>query len=125
MERLNLLKPKQCAIPRFLAALFTLAVGGPRLPFFDATFGPLKFIDPWIYGIIMTIIGLGLLITSYCSRTSIGGRIIAAVGFVAWIGLAVATSSITSVLFDLIIAIILFTEVLAKHPCNAEINLST
>jgi len=120
-ELLNQLKPKQCAIPRFIAALFTLWVGIPRLPFFDTPFSPLKFIDPWIYGIIMTIIGTGLLITSYKYRASVGGRIIAAVGFVAWIGLAVATSSTTSVLIDLTIATILFFEVITKHPCNVEL----
>ena len=122
MNRLNLLKPKQCAVPRFIAAWFTLWVGIPRLPFFDASFSPLKFIDPWIYGVIMTTIGAGLLITSYKWRTAIAGRIIASIGFVAWIGLAVATTSATSVLIDFTIATILFLEVIAKHPCNAEIK---
>ena len=122
MNRLNLLKPKQCAVPRFIVAWFTLWVGIPRLPFFDASFSPLKFIDPWIYGVIMTTIGIGLLITSYKWRTAIAGRIIASIGFVVWIGLAVATTSATSVLIDFTIAVILFLEVIARHACNAEIK---
>lgn len=122
MNRLNSLKPKQCAIPRFIVALFTLWVGIPRLPFFDASFSPLKFIDPWIYGVIMTTIGVGLLVTSYKWRTTISGRVIASIGFVAWVGLTAATSSTTSVLIDFTIAVILFLEVITKHPCNAEIK---
>lgn len=70
----------------------------------------------------MTTIGVGLLVTSYKWRTTISGRIIASIGFVAWVGLAAATSSTTSVLIDFTVAVILFLEVITKHPCNAEIK---
>lgn len=124
MDFLRKLKPPQCAIPRFLASLFTLWVGIPRLPFLDAPFSPLKFIDPWVYGIILTFVGTALLYTSYKHRLTVVGRSVAAVGFIAWIGLAAATSSLTSLGIDITVSIILFIEVIAKYPCNAEPNFS-
>jgi len=93
--------------------LYSLWVGIPRLLSQDISlYTPLKFIDPWVYGVLMTIIGVLLLLTSCTKRRhGIYGKVIAGVSFVAWMLLAAATSSQTSLLINLTVALSLLMEV--------------
>lgn len=116
MKILRVLKPPCGHAVRKMAAMLTLAVGLPRLPMFDAVYSPLRFMEPWVYGIVMTVLGLALYITSFgCGRLTVAGRVIAAIGFTMWIVLAAATSSATSFLVDLVVASVLLAEVWAQR----------
>lgn len=114
MKILRVLKPPCGHAVRKMAAMLTLAVGLPRLPMFDAVYSPLRFMEPWVYGIVMTVLGLALYITSSRRLTAVG-RVIAATGFTMWIVLAAATSSTTSFLIDLVVASVLLAEVWAQR----------
>lgn len=107
---------------RRLAAALTLAVGLPRLPAFDGAllaYNPLRFVDPWVYGVAMTVLGLALLVTAYDGwRMRPLGRLTAALAFVAWATLAAATSSATSLLINLTVASVLLAEVWTVRPCD-------
>lgn len=119
MEKLKKLLDPLCANQlRLVVAIFTLWVGIPRLvP--GTVFGPLRFADPAIYGVVMTVVGVALLVTCYngYSRT-IAGKTIAGIGFVSWSMLAAATTSATSFGFNITIAVILLTEVYKSGPCD-------
>lgn len=118
LARIN---PPLCAIPRLMVAWCTLAVGIPRLPIFsDTQFAPLKFVSPEVYGIIMTLIGVAILITVYHKRTEVTGRVVAAVGFVTWVMLTVATTSSTSFIIDIGICAILIGEIRGKRRCYED-----
>jgi hypothetical protein len=45
------------------------------------------------------------------------GRLVAMLSFVAWVTLAFAASSVTSIAIGFIVAGVLFTEILAHHDC--------
>ena len=89
MEQIKkLLRPPCENEVRVIVAIMTLWVGVPRLiP--GAQFGGLRFADPVVYGILMTIIGVALLVTCYngYSRT-VWGKLIAGIAFVSWTMLA-------------------------------------
>lgn len=116
------LKPPCGRQVRRLAAALTLAVGVPRLPLFDGTevvYTALRFVDPWVYGVMMTALGLALLATAYGGwRLRPWGRLVAALGFAAWVMLAAATSSATSLLINLAVASVLLAEVWTVGPCD-------
>lgn len=105
---------------RRLVALLTLAVGLPRLPWpgLETAFSPLRFVDPWVYGVLTTALGVALYVTAYLGRLAPAGRMIAAIGVVVWVMLAVATSSATSLLIDLLVAATLLAEVWTMRDCN-------
>lgn len=113
--------PHGCEVRRLAAAL-TLAVGVPRLPIFaqTPTFDPLRFVAPWVYGVMLTALGLALLVTSYRGRLSVPGRLTAALGFAAWVMLAAATSSATSWLVNVAVASTLLAEVWTLKRCADE-----
>ena len=109
----------KCAWPpygrqvRKLIAAATLAVGIPRLPFFGIqSYNPLRFADPWVYGIVMTLLGI-LLLTTACKITyhSMRKKVIAGFGFVCWSMLAAATTSTTSFWINVAFSISLLMEV--------------
>lgn len=104
---------------RRMIGMLTLAVGIPRLLFFtDVPFNPLRFADPWVYGILMTVLGVLLLTTSFGKRRTMYGKFVAGASFVAWSMLAVATTSATSLLVNLIVAASLLMEVYINGPCD-------
>lgn len=119
------MKIKSALIPpcgpevRRLVALLTLAVGVPRLPVLNSvlgmTYNPLRFMEPWMYGIAMTLLGVMLFVTSYRGRIDLSGRVVAALGFTMWIVLAAATTSTTSLLINLAVASSMLAEVLAQR----------
>lgn len=119
MEQIKkLLRPLCENEVRVIVAIMTLWVGVPRLiP--DAPFSELRFADPIVYGILMTIVGVALLITCYngYSRT-VWGKLIAGIAFVSWAMLAAATTSLTSFGFNITIAAILLLEVYKNGPCK-------
>lgn len=123
MEKLKkLLRPPCGNEVRKAAAIFTLWVGVPRLPIFsEVPFNPLRFADQWVYGIVMTVVGILLLATCWNGyRHTIGGKVIAGIAFVCWSMLAAATMSITSFGINLTMAIILLTEVWKNGPCGYD-----
>lgn len=107
---------------RRMVALLTLAVGVPRLPIFDGEtiyFALLRFFDPWVYGVMLTTLGVALWATVYRGwRMRPLGRLVAAVGFAAWVTLAAATDSVTSMLINLTVASVLLAEVWTMGPCD-------
>ena len=98
---------------RKAVGFYSLCVGIPRILFQDdSLYSPLRFIDPWVYGVIMTILGVFLLVTSCTKRhLTIYGKTIAGISFVAWMILAAATPSLTSLGINLGIAASLLMEV--------------
>ena len=102
---------------RRLISVLTLAVGLPRLPFVHNvfSFAPQRFGEPEVFGVLCTIIGLLLFVTSYKWRLTLFGRLVAVFGFVTWITLAVATISATSLLIDLALAMSLLWEIGTLH----------
>ena len=114
MERkLRCLWPPHGSEVRKFAGWASLWVGIPRLlNQNDSLYSPLAFADPWVYGILMTILGVALLLTA-CSRRrrTIYSKVIAGIGFVAWMLLAAATASQTSLGFSLTVAASLLMEV--------------
>lgn len=113
--------PHGCQVRRLTAAL-TLAVGVPRLPVFATapSVDLLRFVAPWVYGVMLTALGLALLVTSYRGRLSLAGRLTAALGFAAWVMLAAATSSATSWLVNVAVASTLLAEVWTLRRCADE-----
>jgi len=118
MENLKtLIKPPCGNQVRRAVGIFTLWVGVPRL-FPGAQVSVLRFADPVVYGILMTIIGVALLFTCNGRRGTVLGKTVAGAAFVAWAMLTVATTSITSFGFNLTIAAILLMEVWKNGPCD-------
>lgn len=120
------LKPPCGVSARRLAAAFTLAAGVPRLPMFDwlasifdwfaLAYTPLRFVDPWVYGVVMTLLGVAILVTSYKGRRlTLQGRVIAALGFTMWTVLTVATTSATTFLSGAAVAATMLAEVWAQR----------
>jgi hypothetical protein len=110
--------PPLCVRVRFVAALATLAVAVPRLPVFDALIvAQLGFFVPSVYAYLLLPLGLALVVTSYRWRLHWVGRLVALLGFVAWVTLVFAASSVTSIAINAIMAGVLFTEILAHHDC--------
>ena len=98
---------------RRLIALLTLAVGLPRLPYMADlfSFAPQRFGPPEALGVSCTLAGLLLLATTYHGwRLAIWGRLCAVFGVVVWVTLAAATTSMTSGLIDMIVALSLLME---------------
>lgn len=115
------LKPPCGPSVRRLVAALTLAVGLPRLPIFGAqvVYTPLRFVDPWVYGVALTALGVALMATAYRGwRLRPWGRLVAALGFAAWVMLAAATNSTTSLLINVAVASVLLTEVWTVGPCD-------
>jgi len=111
-------------VRRFVAGL-TLAVGVPRLPYLDDVliFAPLRYASPEVYGVYMTLIGLALLGTAFHWRLDVPGRLAAALGVAGWAMLAAATDSVTSILFNIGVVIVLLAEVWAqKGGCQNGIG---
>lgn len=113
MARWHWLIPPGGAEARRLTAWVTLAAGVPRLPIIDdlLPFAELRFFAPDIYGVLFTSLGLALLATSYRCRLCWQGRLVAALGVVAYSVLAAATFSATSFLINAIFALVLLREV--------------
>jgi len=107
---------------RRFVALLTLAVGLPRLPWpgIEPGFSPLRCVDPWIYGILTTALGVALLATAYRGRLQPVGRVTAAIGVVVWVTLAAATPSATSLLIDVLVAATLLAEVWTMRSCDDD-----
>jgi len=100
---------------RRLIAMISLAVGLPRLPGVAElfAFAPHRFGEPEFFGFILTAVGIALMFTSYHGRLTVYGRMVAGLGFVAWVTLAAATLSVTSLLIDVTISASLFFEIVA------------
>ena len=110
--------PPLCGRVRFVAALITLAVAVPRLPVLDfLPSAPLGFLLPSVYAYTLLPLGLALVVTSYRWRLHWIGRLVALLGFVAWVTLTFAVSSVTSIAINAVFAGVLFTEILAHHDC--------
>lgn len=115
---LDKITPPLCGRVRFIVTLITLAVAVPRLPVFDALIvAQLGFFVPSVYAYMLLPLGLALGVTSYRWRTHWFGRLVALLGFVAWVTLTFAASSVTSIAINAIMAGVLFTEILAHHDC--------
>lgn len=118
MEQIKkLLKPPCGNEVRKAVGIFTFGVGVTRLiP--GAQVGALRFADPVVYGIPMTVIGIALLMTCNGRRNTVLGKVVAGVAFVSWAMLAAATTSLTSLWFNITIAAILLMEVYKNEPCE-------
>lgn len=114
MERkLKCLWPPYGAEVRKAIGWYSLCVGIPRILIQDGSlYSPLRFVDPWVYGVIMTILGILLLATA-CSkrRITVYGKVVAGISFVAWMILAAATTSLTSLGINLGVSASLLMEV--------------
>lgn len=97
---------------RLLAAAICLAVGLPRLPLVQdlLSFAPHRFGGPEAWGLLFVLGGLALLVTCYRGRLSLAGRVAAGLGSVAFVALAAATTSATSLGVDLSMAAALAWE---------------
>lgn len=120
MTTKDVLRPPCGPQVRRLVAVLTLAVGIPRLPVFGnaivLAYNPLRFMEPWMYGVLMTALGLALFFTSYrCRRLTLLGRVVSALGFTMWIVLAAATASTTSMLINMAVASTMLAEVWAQR----------
>ena len=89
-------------------------------PGIEPAFSPLRFVDPWVYGILTTVLGVALLFTAYRGRLAPVGRVTAAIGVVVWVTLAAATPSATSLLIDALVAATLLAEVWTMRSCDDE-----
>ena len=114
---IDIILPSICGRVRFLAALITLSVAIPRLPVFDAAVATLGLFDAVAYSYALLPLGVALVITSYRWRLSPIGRLIAVLGFAAWVTLTFAAVSVTSIAINAIMAAVMFTEILAHHDC--------
>ena len=111
------LLPPVCARVRFLVAALTIAVAIPRIPGVTAPSSALAFFDPGIYAYVLLPVGVALAITSYRGRLRFVGRFVAVLGFAAWVTLAFASPSATSILIDIILAVTLLLEIISRHDC--------
>jgi hypothetical protein len=67
--------------------------------------------------VVLLPIGVALAITSYWHRLRFVGRFVAVLGFAAWVTLAFASPSATSILIDIILAVTLLLEIISRHDC--------
>lgn len=97
---------------RLLAAAICLSIGFPRLEFAHhvLAFSPQRFGPPELWGWLFVVVGLALLVTCWRWRFTPAGRIIAGLGAVAFVGLASATTSATSLGVDFLLACALAWE---------------
>ena len=93
-----------------------LGVALPRLPFWPGPpiVYPLKLLPQATFGWLTLAVALALLATTWRWRLHFGGRFIALLAFVTWIILAAATSSVTSMILDVIFAWAMFGEIIAQ-----------
>jgi hypothetical protein len=111
------LLPPVCARVRFLVAAITIAVAIPRIPGVTAPSSTLAFFDHGVYAFSLLPVGIALAITSYRGRLRFAGRFVAVLGFAAWVTLAFASPSATSILIDIILAVTLLLEIISRHDC--------
>ena len=115
---IDIITPPLCGRVRFVAALVMLAVAFPRLPMVSGfNYGVLGLFDAATYAYALFPLGVLLLITSYRWRLAPFGRAVAVLGFAAWVTLGAATTRLTSLLIDAIMAVIMFTEIVARNDC--------
>jgi len=97
-ELIGLLRPFRGSDVRRMCAMFTLAVGLPRLPVWgtDVPVSLLGILPAEVFGWVFLALGFVLLATNGQHRHRPGGRLVAFVALVLWALLTGATNSITS-----------------------------
>jgi hypothetical protein len=100
-----------------MVGFLMIAVALPRLPFFPAPpiVYPLGILPQEAFGWLFLVIGLGLLATGSHCRTRFRGRMVALLALVAWSVLAAATTSLTSVLIDVVVMWAMLGEITAAR----------
>lgn len=122
IERLwTQVRPFRGSDVRRLVAWISLAVALPRLPIWTgpAIVYPLQLLPQAAFGWMLLAVGVGLLATGGRWRLHWWGRLTAVVGFAAWITLAAATTSATSLMIDILIAWALLGEIVTQRGRNA------
>lgn len=110
--------PPYCGRVRLVVAAITLTVAIPRLPFLaPVNVAELGFFVPAVYAYILLPLGVALVVTSYRWRLHWVGRLMAVLGFAAWVTLAFAASSVTSIAINIIMAVLMFLEIVDHHDC--------
>lgn len=110
--------PPVCGRVRLVIAGIILAVAIPRLPFVSGwPYAQLGLLDAatYAYGLLPISIALG--VTAYRGRLHVVGRLIAVLSFSAMVTLAFATTSVTSMLIDIWLAVMLFVEIIDYNDC--------
>lgn len=110
-----LLRPPRGVDVRKLTAFVLLAVAIPRLPFYPGPpiVYPLGIFPGEVFGWLALFVSMGLLLTAIKYRVRAIGRFMALLAFVLWITLAAATTSVTSMILDIIFAYAMFGEIIA------------
>lgn len=116
-----LLRPFHGFEVRRLTGFIMLGIALPRLPFWPgpAIVYPLKLLPEATFGWLTLAVSLALLITAWRWRLHFSGRFVALVAFVTWVILAVATTSVTSMILDITFAWASFGEVIAQPRAAA------
>ena len=116
-ELLDALRPFRGRDVRRLAAWALIAVALPRLPFWPgpSTVYMLTILPEVVFGWLTLAVAIGLLATTGCCRTPIGGRVVALLAVGLWVTLAAATTSVTSIILNLAFAYAMLGEILADH----------
>jgi len=110
-----LLRPPRGVDVRKLTAFVLLAIAIPRLPFYPGPpiLYPLGIFPGEVFGWMALFVSAGLLLTANKWRLRAVGRFMAVLSFALWITLAAATTSVTSMLLDIIFAYAMFGEIIA------------
>lgn len=119
MKWLHWARPFRGPDVRRLVAWVTLAVAVPRLPFVPAPVivYPLGILPQEAFGWLCLATGLALLATGGRWRLRVRGRMVALAALLMWSVLAAATSSLTSLLIDLLMMYACLGEITANHDC--------
>jgi hypothetical protein len=118
IERLwSLVRPFRGTDVRRMVGWISLAVALPRLPGWPgpSIVYPLQLLPQATFGLMLLAVGIGLLATGNRWRLHWTGRLLAVLGFSAWVTLAAATTSVTSLLIDAVIAWALLGEIVTQR----------
>lgn len=112
-----LLRPPRGVDVRRLTAFVLLGVALPRLPFWPgpSIVYPLQLLPQAAFGWLTLAIGVALLVTLGRWRLRFAGRAVAVLAFALWVTLAAATTSITSMILDIMFAYAMFGEIVTQR----------
>ena len=118
IERLwSLVRPFRGSEVRRMVGWISLAVALPWLPCWPgpSIVYPLQLLSQATFGLMLLAVGIGLLATGNRWRLHWTGRLLLVLGFSAWVTLAAATTSVTSLLIDAVIAWALLGEIVTQR----------
>ena len=113
----DVVRPPRGVDVRRLTAFVLLGVALPRLPFWPGPLivYPLNLLPQEVFGWLALALSLALLATMGKWRLRFAGRLAAMLAFVLWATLAVATTSATSMILDVMFAWAMFGEIITQR----------